>query len=47
MFRKGTIHDLQGVYELICQLVRRELDRDMFARVYAEQMENDDYYSGV
>lgn len=44
MFRKSTIHDLQGVYELICQLVRRELDRDMFARVYAEQMENDDYY---
>ena len=44
MFRKSTIHDLQGVYELICQLVRRELDRDMFARVYAEQMENDDCY---
>lgn len=44
MYRKATMKDCKGVYDLICDLECRELPYDSFSQIFAEQLTDSRFY---
>ena len=44
MYRKATMKDCKGVYDLICDLDCRELPYDSFSQIFAEQIADSRFY---
>lgn len=44
MYRKGTLNDCKGIYNLICEMERKQLPFDNFSKIYQEQIDNKHYY---
>ncbi len=44
MYRKATIHDCADIYDLICDMERRELPFDRFREIYGRQLTDEQYY---
>lgn len=44
MYRKSTADDCRAIYELICDMERKELEYDKFAEIYHSQINDDSYY---
>lgn len=44
MYRKGTIDDCKGVYDLICGLESKQLSFDRFLNIYQKQLNDSHYY---
>ena len=44
MYRKAMINDCTKVYDLICDMERKELPFDRFQKIYDNQLASDQYY---
>ena len=44
MYRKATISDCAKIYDLICDMERRELSFDRFQKIYRDQLNNRYFY---
>lgn len=44
MFRKGTLKDCIGIYNLICELENNQLPFDRFSEIYQSQISDNHYY---
>ena len=44
MYRKATLNDCEKVYNLICDMERKQLPLDKFCSIYREQINNRHYY---
>ncbi|MCI5957674.1 MAG: GNAT family N-acetyltransferase [Clostridiales bacterium] len=44
MYRKGTIHDCEKVYDLICGMEGKQLPFDRFSAIYQEQISDRRFY---
>lgn len=44
MYKKATMEDCNAVYDLICDLERKQLPYDSFAEIFAEQVEDRRFY---
>ena len=44
MIRKATVSDCARIYDLICDMERRELPFDRFQKIYRDQLDNRHFY---
>ncbi|MBR1778927.1 MAG: GNAT family N-acetyltransferase [Clostridia bacterium] len=44
MYRKATLGDCKGIYDLICELESKKLPYDKFTEIFEKQTEDQDYY---
>ena len=44
MYRKATICDCSDIYDLICDMERKELPFDRFQKIYCNQLTDEHYY---
>lgn len=44
MYRKGTIHDCEKVYDLICEMEGKQLPFARFSAIYQEQISDRHFY---
>ena len=44
MFRKSTLADCKAIYDLICDLEKKELPYERFCDIYTRQVQDKHYY---